>query len=100
MSSLLLQYYTDFTKPLPLYDGQVSLCPVNTNSVNKSSTSYGLVGIYYKDNEAIKEINQKGELPLGGVEADTICLNMGFTGAYPGSAVTRNVDNFKYSNCL
>ena len=98
---VLLLMYTDFTKPLAPYDGQVLLCPVDSPSVsvNKSSTSYGLVGVYYEDNGATKGINQKEEQPLGSYEADAICQNMGFTGAYPGSAVTRNVDNSSFS-CL
>ena len=91
---------SDFTKPLAPYDGQVMLCPVDSNNVNKSSTSYGLVGMYYKDYEATKGINQKGEQPMGGYEADAVCQSMGFTGAYPGSAVTRNVDNLLFSKCL
>ena len=92
--------FSDFNKPLDPYDGQVLLCPMDSNSVNKSSTSYGLVGIYYKDYEATQGINQRGEQPLGGYEADAICQSMGFTGAYSGSAVTRNVDNLPYSKCL
>ena len=90
---------SDFQNPLR-YDGQVLLCPMDSKDSNKFSTSYGLVGIYYKDKGA-KGINQKGDQPMGGYEADAICQSMGFTGAYPGSAVTRNVSNFTPNpNCF
>ena len=60
-----------------------------------------MVGIYYKDYAAWKGINQRrdGKL-LGAYEADTICRQMGFTGAYPGTAVARSVNNYSFSNCL
>ena len=96
--------HTDFTKPLDPYDGQVALCPVDLTNGNKniSSTSFGLVGIYYENNDygSWKGINQKDGKFLGAYEGDTICRQMGFTGAYPGTAVTRNVDNYNFSNCL
>ena len=96
--------YTDLNNPLEPYDGQVSLCPMDITSgdTNISSTSYGLVGIYYKNKDygAWKGINQKDGNLLGAYEADAICRQMGFTGAYPGTAVTRNVDNCNFLNCL
>lgn len=83
------------------YDGQVAICPIDSNSANKFSTSFGLVGIYYQDHDAWKGINQRrdGKL-LGAYEADAICRQMGFTGAYPGTAVARSVDNYAFSSCL
>ena len=81
------------------YDGQIALCPVN--SPNISSTSFGLVGIYYKDYGAWKGVNQRrGGKQLGAYEADAICRQMGFTGAYPGTAVIRNVENYDFQQCL
>ena len=92
--------HTDFNQPLTPYDGQVALCPIDTTSSNRSSTSYGLVGIYYHDYGAWKGINERDEKLLGAYEADAICRQMGFTGAYPGTAVTTIVDNYEFSNCL
>ena len=83
------------------YNGQVALCPTDNTSVNIHSTSFGLVGIYYQDYGAWKGINQRGDgRVLGAYEADAICRQMGFTGAYPGTAITRNVENFNFSQCL
>ena len=76
------------------------LCPVNSDSSTRVSTSYGLVGIYYEKYKATEGISQIDEHPLGGLEADTICQNLGFTGAYPLSAVRKSVDNYDFSYCL
>ena len=89
----------DFTKPLAPYDGKVALCPADDATPN-SSTSFGLVSIYYSDYGAWRGLNQKGGQPLGTYEADAICRQMGFTGAFPGSAVTRNATDYKFDKCL
>ena len=96
--------HTDFNKPLDPYDGQVTLCPTNNTSWNgtiKSSTSFGLVGIYYTRNNDgdWKGINQKDERRLTAITSDTICRQMGFTGAYPGTAVTQNAEQYNFSSC-
>ena len=93
-------FTTDFSQPLASYDGQVSLCPVDYNGTDKLSTSFGLVRVHYVQNGATKGINQKGDTPLGGIEADAVCRQMGFTGAYPRSAMTREVYNYTFNNCL
>ena len=95
-------FHADFTKPLDPYDGQVALCPTDdTNSSDIFSTSFGLVGIYYQQYEAWKGIYQRRDgKPLGVYEADAICRQMGFTGAYPGTAVAISVNNHSFSNCL
>jgi hypothetical protein len=83
------------------YNGQVALCPIDNDSANITSTSFGLVGIYYKDYGAWKGINQRRDgRQLGAYEADTICRDMGFTGAYSGTAVIRSVENYGFSKCL
>ena len=88
----------DFKQPLEPYDGQVALCPVANTSADIYSTSFGLIGIYYTDYGAWKGINQRKL--LGAYEADTICRQMGFTGAYSGTAITRIVENYDFSKCL
>ena len=91
---------TDFSQALKPYNGKVALCPIDTTSPNIYSTSFGLVGIYYQDYGAGKGINQRDGKLLGTYEADAICRQMGFTGAYPGTAVTRSADNYNFSHCL
>ena len=81
------------------YNGQVALCPVN--SPNISSISFGLIGIYYEDYGAWKGINKKKDgRQLGTYEADAICQQMGYTGAYPGTAVIRSIENYDFNQCL
>ena len=97
----------DFDKPLAPYDGQIGLCHSdsanNSNISNnaKTSTSFGVIGIYYKDYDAWRGVNQRdGQPPLGGNEADAICRQMGFTEAYPGSAMTINATDYTFDHCL
>ena len=97
----------DFEKPLAPYDGQVALCysdsahNSNTNNNITTSTSFGVIGIYYKDYSEWRGINQRGGQPvLKGNEADTICRQMGFTEAYPGSAMTITASNYTFDHCL
>ena len=105
MYTCLPNIHTDFDKPLDPYDGQVTLCPASDtiwNSTIKSSTSFGLVGLYYTYNNDgdWKGINQGDEWLLTANASDTICRQMGFTGAYPGTAVTQNVDEYNFTFCL
>ena len=91
----------DFTKPLAPYDGKVALCPADSSyRVNKSSTSFGLVSIYHKDYGAWRGLNQKSGQLLGAYEADAICQQMGFTGAFSESVMSRNTTNYNFTKCL
>lgn len=77
------------TKPLTTgtYDGQIKLCPHN-NAPNNISTSFGLITMFLKN--TWRGLNQpNGSAVLGTNEADTICRQLGYTGAIPGSAITR-----------
>ena len=98
---------TDFEEPLTPYDGQVALCPSDDaqNSDDGSnittSTSFGVVSIYYKTHDVWRGLNQRnGQPALEGNNADAICRQMGFTEAYPGSAVTINASDYTFNNCL
>ena len=97
----------DFGKPLAPYDGQVALCYSDSaynNDANKnitSSTSFGVISIYYKDYETWRGVNQRDSQPsLEANEADAICRQMGFTEAYPGSAMTINASDYTFDRCL
>jgi hypothetical protein len=97
----------DFEKPLAPYDGQVALChsdSAHNNDINKNITtsiSFGVIGIYYKDYDAWRGVNQRDGQPfLEGNEADAICRQMGFTEAYPGSAVMINASDYTFNHCL
>ena len=104
---MLLLHTADFEKPLVPYDGQVALCNSDSAYISDAannvttSVSFGVISIYYKDHDSWRGLNQRdGQPALVGNEADAICRQMGFTGAYPHSAVTINASNYTFRNCL
>ena len=99
--------WADLEKPLAPYNGQVALCHsdgAHNNDANRNittSTSFGVIGIHYKDYDAWRGLNQRdGQPSLEGNEADALCRQMGFTQAYPGSAVTMNASDYTFDHCL
>lgn len=81
----------DLTKPQTVgtYDGQILLCPPDGSNFTRS-TSFGLVAIYLSKYGIWRGMNQKNSsAPLGGNEANSICQQLGYTTAIPGSAITR-----------
>lgn len=99
---------SDFRDPVPQrpYDGEIRLCaPDNhTNYIEsniKVSVSFGVVGMYFDEHSVWRGINQFNAQTdlLGSVEADTICKQMGYTGAIPGSAIARSASNYTFDTC-
>ena len=107
LRTFILPSTPDFDKPLAPYDGQVALCPSDNALISDAtenvttSTSFGVISIYYKDQDEWRGVNQRsGQPALKGNEADAICRQMGFTEAYPGSAVTINASDYTFKSCL
>jgi hypothetical protein len=48
--------------------------------------------------ELINLMNKLIDL-LGSIEGDTICKQMGYTGAIPGSAVARSASSYTFDTC-
>ena len=88
-------------KPLPPYNGQLALCPADSATDDpdvKLSVSSGMVSLYLKLDGTWRGLNTK--TLLGTTEANTICRQMGFTGAVPGSAVQRSASASTFKKCL
>ena len=95
--------FIDFDSPLNFYDGQVTLCPSddaqNDDSI-KSSTSYGVISLYYAEAKVWMGLNQNYfTTPLGSNEADTICRQMGYTGFLPGTIAARSDAPYSFDKC-
>ena len=94
------------TKPLisGIYDSQLLLCPPDQADDISGiySTSFGLVVMYSSKYGIWRGLNQPNDsAALGGNEADTICRQLGFTDAVPGSAVTERamLPNNTFKHC-
>lgn len=98
-------FILDFSTPLDPYDGQLSLCPVDTmlpssNNGTHYSVSFGVVILYMKYTKTWRGLEQNSSNAfLGCYEADTVCRQMGYTGAEPGSAVAISATSYKFNNC-
>jgi hypothetical protein len=80
------------------FDGQVRLCPPKQFPKNQS-VSTGLVLIYlHKDWRGINQPKDSA-YPLGSHEADSICRQLGYTGAVVNSAKPWNATLDDYSSC-
>ena len=99
----MMSFNDDAANPLnpkqsPGYDGEVYLCPPN-NFPSRYSVSTGLVRLSL--HRQWRGINQNSPKPLGSREADSICRQLGYTGAVPNSAVTaKATSNPYYSHCF
>ena len=97
--------WTDFRDPVPEhpYDGEIQLyAPDNhTNYIEsdvKVSVSFGVVRVYFDEHSVWRGINQFNAQTdlLGNIEADTICKQMGYTGAISGSAIARSASSYTF----
>ena len=89
------------TKPLHLtYDGQIMLCPPD-DTLAYDISSFGMIVMYLSKYNTWRGLNQpNNSVALGTNEADTICRQLGYTGARPGSAVTRRaVPDYTFHHC-
>ena len=101
---MVLNHAIEFDDEMAHYDGEITLCPpdVPQGNANITSSSFGVVTLYLQEHNVWRGINQNGtELKsfLGSFEADSICRQMGFTGAIPGSAITINASAYAFENC-
>ena len=93
---------TDMTKPLYLttgkYYGQIMLCPPDDTLIS----SFGMIIIYSSKYDTWRGLNQAtltSDVALETNEADTICRQLGYTGARPGSAVTKQAVYNNFEQC-
>ena len=97
--------FSDFNNPLKPYDGQLSLCAADTtlpklNNNTRYSISFGMVSLYKLETDTWRGVDQNvSNTFLGSDEGDTICRQMGYTGAVPGSAIAKSASTFTFSNC-
>ena len=98
-------YNSDFSITLEPYDGQLSLCHADamlpaSNNGTHYSVSFGVVSLYRKNSKTWRGLEQNSSNALlGCLAADTICRQIGYTGAEPGSAVAISATNYKFNNC-
>ena len=92
---------TDFNKPSSPYNGKLALCPTDnaTSDPNiRLSVSHGMVSLYFASHGTWRGLDTKAL--LGATEANTICRQMGFTGAVPGSATALSATDRTFNKCL
>ena len=99
----LLIIIIDFNKSPEPFDGQLSLCPANItlpkdNNNIRYSTSFGMISLYKQGTWRGLDQNVSQAF-LGSDEADTICRQIGYTGAVPGSAVAKNTSQYHFDQC-
>ena len=81
------------------FDGQVRLCPPKNFPSGTQSVSTGLVLInLHKEWRGINQ-PKNSAYPLGSREADSICRQLGYTGAVINSARPWSATLEGYSNC-
>ena len=81
-----------------LFDGHIRLCPPRGFPVGNQSVSTGLVLISFHNEW--RGINQQNPgYPLGSREADSICKQLGYTGAVVNSAKPWNATSENYNSC-
>ena len=81
-----------------LFDGQVRLCPPRDfpNGIQSASTGLVLINLH----GVWRGINQlNSSYPLGIRVADSVCRQLGYTGAVVNSAKPWNATAEDYSNC-
>lgn len=80
-------------------DTQIKLCPPY-NASTDNNTLFGLITMYLSGNDSWRGLNQPDNHRLGKNEADTICRQLGYAEAVPGSAVTRReLLDYDFNHC-
>ena len=98
---LLIHVFTDFSRPWysDYFNGQITLCPSDNQTSDSvwTSVSFGVISLQF--NGTWKGIHLTYDAPLQNSEADTICRQMGFTGAKTGSAVAITATQYTFEKC-
>ena len=100
---ILYHSYIDFNKSPEPYDGQISLCPADVtlpevNDNTHYSVSFGMISLYKQGTWRGLDQNISNAF-LGSDEADTICRQIGYTGAVTGSAVAKSTSQYTFDEC-
>ena len=85
--------------PERITDTQIKLCPPH-NASTTNNALFGLITMYLSGNDSWRGLNQPDDHRLSENEADTICRQLGYEEAVPGSAVTRReFPDYDFNHC-